>query len=142
MVTTFQEISDEYILNLKDSETCERDVLLIYVYQELSFLYMHFDAEAIHCFSLRMAQMTMKNGLCPISSLAFAFFGHPTSQQRACLSWIPCRHSFTEAGWQNQRSEMCIDSIWCCGAFCIMGSVSVRLYWLICTGHQCHAYVC
>jgi len=72
MKLKLQSLSDESILNMKETTTQKRDILLLNVYYDLNFLFQFVDTSRIADTSLRMAQITLSNGLCCMSPLAFA----------------------------------------------------------------------
>ena len=72
MKLILQSLSDEYFLNMKETTTQKRDILLLNVYYDLNFLFQFVDTSRIADTSLRMAQITLSNGLCCMSPLAFA----------------------------------------------------------------------
>ena len=69
-----QNMSNESILNMKETNQKKEDILLLNLYYELNFLFYFVDTTRMADASLRMAQITLSNGLCCMSSLAFAQF--------------------------------------------------------------------
>ena len=69
-----QGMSDEFILNMKETEQKKRDILLLNLYHDLNFLFQFVDPKRIADCSLRMIQITLSNGLCCMSPLALAQF--------------------------------------------------------------------
>jgi len=69
-----QNMSDESILNMKETQTKKRDVLALNLYHDLNFLFQFIDPKRIADTSLRMAQITLSNGSCCMSPLAYAQF--------------------------------------------------------------------
>ncbi|KAL7554456.1 hypothetical protein ACHAWF_017907 [Thalassiosira exigua] len=67
-------MSDESILNLKESSQTKKDVLSLNIYHDLFYLFHHLDPMRIADISLRMARITMSNGICSMSAVAFAQF--------------------------------------------------------------------
>jgi len=69
-----QNMSDESILTMKETETKKRDVLALNLYHDLNFLFQFIDPKRIADTSLRMVQITLSNGSCCMSPLAYAQF--------------------------------------------------------------------
>lgn len=69
-----QGMSDESILNMKETSQKPKDILTLNLYHDLNFLFQFIDTKKIADTSLRMAQITLSNGLCCMSPLAYAQF--------------------------------------------------------------------
>ena len=74
MRNVLQNMSDESILNLQETNQTKRDTLLMNLYHDLNFLFQFVDTKRIADCSLRMVEVTMMNGLCCMSPVAFAQF--------------------------------------------------------------------
>lgn len=71
---TLQNIPDDSILGMQDT-TNERIVILLKVYAHLANLLHHTKPSLVGAVSLRMVELTMKNGLASTSPISFAFYG-------------------------------------------------------------------
>ncbi|KAL7554455.1 hypothetical protein ACHAWF_017906 [Thalassiosira exigua] len=67
-------MSDESILNMGETSQAKKDVLSLNIYHDLLFLFHLIDTKRIADAGLRMARITMSNGLCSMSAVAFAQF--------------------------------------------------------------------
>jgi predicted ATPase len=67
-------LSDGEILNMNMTQQEKRDILLLNIYHDLNFVYNFVDSKRIADTSLRMAQITLTNGLSCMAPLAFAQF--------------------------------------------------------------------
>ena len=74
MKHTLQNMSDESILNLHESNEEKRDFILMNLYHDLNFLMGQVDTTLTNDTSLRMVEITLSNGLCRMSPFAFAQF--------------------------------------------------------------------
>ena len=74
MASTLERTSDEAILNIRDSNKRARDEVLLKLYAKLIVLQNELSPNKIPDISLRMLEITISNGLCSMSSLAFAQF--------------------------------------------------------------------
>ena len=79
--------SDESILNMKETDPTRKDVFLLNIYHDLHFLFRCLDPTRIVDASLRMIQITLSNGLCCISPLAFAQFSVLLVTEDAALGY-------------------------------------------------------
>ncbi|KAL7538397.1 hypothetical protein ACHAWF_010802, partial [Thalassiosira exigua] len=79
--------SDESILNMKETDPTGKDVFLLNIYHDLHFLFRCLDPTRIVDASLRMVQITLSNGLCCISPLAFAHFSILLVTEDAALGY-------------------------------------------------------
>ncbi|KAL7541595.1 hypothetical protein ACHAXR_011473 [Thalassiosira sp. AJA248-18] len=74
MKIILQSMSDESILNMQETNQKKRDIIVLNLYHDLNFLFQMTDTKRIPDVSLRMVQVTLANGLCCMSPLAFAQF--------------------------------------------------------------------
>ena len=71
---TIETMSDESILNMKETNRKKLDLLLMNLYHDLAYLFNVVDSKRIPDTALRMLQITLSNGLCLMSPTAFALF--------------------------------------------------------------------
>jgi len=74
MVTALDGMSDDFIMSLPDSPQGDLDIRVMNIYNALAFVLNEINPMQIPDMALRMMEITLKNGLCSMSSLAFVFF--------------------------------------------------------------------
>ncbi len=67
-----QSMPDDSIMNMKETNQKKSDILLLSIYFDLSFLFQFVDPSLIADTSLRMAEITLANGLSQMSPVALA----------------------------------------------------------------------
>lgn len=74
MITTLHNMTDEYILTI-EMATDKRVIFLMKVYAELANMLHFINPSLSGAVSLRLADLTLRNGLTPVCPLAFVYLG-------------------------------------------------------------------